>query len=167
MGLIIIAAYSENNVIGIDDQIPWRMEKEDFKKYRSDMKRFVDLTSPNAVIMGRKTYQSIPPKFRPLEDRLNIVLSRTGFSEDGVITCGNLTDAIKLGYAHSDEVYIAGGQEIYEQAIKKLETTKLEITEIKGNFKGDSYFPKIDPNIWKEVERIKKKNLDFVTYNKK
>src|SRR3989338_466168 len=166
--IVLIAAVSENNVIGVEGKIPWRLPE--------DMKRFAGLTTPHPVIMGRVTYQSIPTKFRPLPGRKNIVLTNdTSFRENGVYVARSLEDALEVlgdrtsyqeGIDYS-KIFIGGGQQVYQAALPYA--TSLEITEVKQKVEGRElrYFPKINPAECKEKIREDKKGYSFVTYVKK
>ncbi len=160
MELVIIAAVAENRVIGKDGKLPWSRIPE-------DMKRFRKLTLHRPVIMGRKTCESIIRDYgKPLDKRLNIVLSRSGFSHDGVVVWDNLDDALHfVRFTRMDEAYIIGGQEIYKLAMSKAK--RLEITEIRGNFDGDAYFPEVDLKEWQETNREDKAGYAFVSYKRK
>ena len=139
MNFSIIAAIGPNNEIGKNGIMPWDI--------KADLKHFSDITvgqKNNAVIMGRKTWESIPKKFRPLKDRLNVVLSRQSDLKlpEGVIGYTSLDKALKKlsGY---DEIFIIGGGSLYNEAIKRPECRKLYITEVQGEFEADTYFPEI------------------------
>ena len=128
----IIAAVSENNVIGMEGEIPWKISE--------DMKRFKRLTLGCPVIMGRKTYESIPLKFRPLPDRENIVLtSDESYSEDGIIIAHSLDHALMKALNFHPQIFIAGGGRVYADAMPLA--TRLELTLVEGQFKGDTFFP--------------------------
>ncbi len=179
MNLTLIVAVSENNVIGnniIDEngiekcEIPWRKTKEDREKYSEDMKRFKELTLNHDIIMGGKTYRSIPKNFRPLEKRKNIILTRSGFSEEGIYPAKSLYEALCLCEAVSscDEKknsYIAGGTEVYKQFLPLAD--KMEITKIHSNFKGNVFFPEIDWSEWVETKKELKIGYSFLTYERK
>ena len=128
----IIVAYSKNRVIGYKGKIPWKIKGEQLW--------FKELTLNHTVIMGRKTYESIG---KPLENRLNIIVSSTlFFDEENLKTARSLNEAISL--ANSEEVFIIGGQQLYEEAITIADT--LYITEIDIEVEGDTYFPEFDEN---------------------
>lgn len=153
MELIIIAAISENNVIGKDNKLPWHIPE--------DLKRFKELTKGNAVLMGRKTYESIG---KPLPKRTNIVLSSNkDYTPQGVITARNLDDALEQCKQYKT-TYIIGGQKVYEQTIDIAD--KLEITHVHKTIEGDAFFPKIDALKWIEINNIYKPEYSFVTYVK-
>ena len=128
----IIVAYSKNRVIGYKGKMPWKIKGEQLW--------FKELTLNHTVIMGRKTYESIG---KPLDNRLNIVVSSTlFFDEDNLKTARSLNEAISL--ANSEEVFIIGGQQLYEEAITIADT--LYITEIDIEVEGDTYFPEFNEN---------------------
>ena len=131
--VVIIAAVAKNRVIGRDNQLIWNIPE--------DMAHFKALTSGQTVIMGRKTWESLPPRFRPLPDRRNIVISR---QPDFVAPGAELANSLEagLGLAASDAlVFIIGGAEIYQQAMALA--NRLEITEVALTPEGDSWFPEI------------------------
>lgn len=162
MELVIVAAVSDSNVIGKAGKLPWEIPK--------DMQHFRELTIGYPVIMGRRTYESIPTKYRPLPYRLNVVLSRNRFYKPlGARTASSLEDAIELisskpGVAgiNYDRAFVIGGQSVYEQALPKAD--RLEITHVHRKVDGDTYFPNIDEEEWDEEERVGVDDISFVTY---
>ena len=149
MNINIIVAYCKNNGIGLNNQLPWNIIE--------DMKRFVKITKGsgnNAVIMGRNTHESIG---KVLPDRLNIVLSTTKEFPD-LETYKSLEDALELcREKHIDEVYIIGGQSVYEEALNKRLVHKIYATEINKEYKCDRFFPVIPESHLTNVESI---NID-------
>ncbi len=143
MKISIIAAMDEKRGIGKNNKIPWHIKE--------DLQRFKTLTSGHAIIMGRKTWDSLP--FKPLPKRLNIVITRnTSRQQDGLVFASSLEDAIQTGKsfeldslrispAHSPEIFIIGGGQIYEQAIEKELVDKLYLTLVDGSFDADTFFP--------------------------
>ncbi|MCH5165917.1 MAG: dihydrofolate reductase [Clostridiales bacterium] len=129
----IIVARSKNNVIGKNGRIPWNIDGE--------QSQFKELTTGNAIIMGRKTYEEIG---RPLPDRLNVVVSRTaGYTGDNLITARSFQEAIDA--CADKDIYVCGGFGLYEQAISIAD--KMYITEIDIEVKdGDVFFPEFDKN---------------------
>ncbi|MCR4894934.1 MAG: dihydrofolate reductase [Eubacteriales bacterium] len=126
----LIAACAKNRVIGKDGSIPWRIPEE--------LRYFHDVTMGGAVIMGRKTYESIG---RPLQGRLNIVISHSKvIEEENVITVPSAEEALKA--AEGKEVFICGGQSVYEEMLPLAE--RLYITEIELEPPGDAFFPEFD-----------------------
>ena len=146
MIISIIAAVAENRVIGKDNDLVWKLPK--------DMRYFMDTTSGHHVIMGRKNYESLPHKFRPLKNRVNIVVTRqSGYTASGTEIVNSIQDG--LDYAENNgerEVFIIGGGEIYTESMDTV--TRMYITEVKESFEGDTFFPEFDRNLWKEVSRI-------------
>lgn len=133
----IVVAYSKNRVIGYKGKIPWKIKGEQLW--------FRELTLNHTVIMGRKTYESIG---KPLENRLNIIVSSTlFFDEENLKTARSLNEAISL--ANSEEIFIIGGQQLYEEAISIADT--LYITEIDIEVEGDTYFPKFDESKYQKT----------------
>ncbi len=139
MRVVIIAALSENGVIGRGNALPWHLP--------ADLKRFKRLTSGHTVIMGRKTFESIG--LRPLPDRLNIVLSRdTGLSTHGVLVVPTLDDA--LAHARGNPVvFVLGGGRVFEAALPF--TDRMELTRVHTKVPGDAFFPKVDFSEWQQV----------------
>lgn len=158
----IIVAVANNNVIGKDNTLIWHLP--------ADMKFFKEKTSGHCVITGRKNYESIPEKFRPLPNRTNIVITRQkDYTAPGAIVVNSLEQAIEKAKATNDnELFIIGGAQIYEQSLKFAD--KIYLTQIHHSFAGDAFFPQLNTNEWKEIERKKgivdEKNKfahDFIT----
>ncbi|MGH9339537.1 MAG: dihydrofolate reductase [Acidobacteriota bacterium] len=140
-GLVsIIAAVSANRVIGRDNTLPWRLP--------ADLKRFKDLTMGHHLLMGRKTFESIG---RPLRGRKLVVITRRcEYVFKGVQVAGSLEQALQLA-AGDDEVFIAGGAEIYRRALELAD--RLYLTRIEHHFDGDTYFPGYDESQWRLISR--------------
>lgn len=139
MRLSIIVAMSENRVIGRDNQLPWHLP--------ADLKRFKQLTTGHAVIMGRKTFDSIG---KPLPNRRNIIVTRDrDFRAGGIDIAHSLDEAIALA-RHEEEVFIAGGAEIFREAASGAD--RIYLTLVHANVEGDVFFPDIDWNEWTLVE---------------
>lgn len=151
----LIVAYDKNRVIGNKGRIPWRIKGEQL--------RFKNLTTGNVVVMGRRSYEEIG---RPLPNRLTIVVSLTKcFDEENVITVKSIEEAIEK--AEGKDVFISGGARIYEEALPLCD--KLFITEVDGEFEGDTYFPEFDEQ---KYEKTIDSHVDgeipytYVTYTK-
>lgn len=171
MILSIIAAIANNNEIGMKNKLLWNLP--------ADMKHFREITSGHTVIMGRKTFESIG---QPLPNRKNIIITRDkDYSHEGIDIVNSLEEAIRFASLENGrefeenqdevEIFIIGGGEIYKQAIEKA--NKLYITEVHQDFNGDTLFPIVDKNIWKEIHREdhepdEKNNIpySFVEYKK-
>ncbi len=161
--LTIIVAAGEDNAIGKDNDLIWHLS--------NDLKRFKKLTSGHHMIMGRKTFESFP---KPLPNRTHIVITRQSDykAPEGVIVVNNLDDA--LDAARKDQQpFIIGGGEIYKQSMNLAD--KIELTRVHGTFEGaDTFFPEIDLNKWKEVDRTThdadvdhKYAFSFITYERR
>lgn len=140
--ITIIAAVSTDGFIAKDGKIPWRL--------KSDMDHFKNTTTGHTVIMGRKTWDSLDPKYRPLPNRRNVVLSRQqGFVAEGAEVVSSLEEALVLT-ENDEQVFIIGGAEIYQQAMPLAE--RLLITKVHKNVgNGDIRFPPIHPQEWNLV----------------
>jgi dihydrofolate reductase len=146
MKIVLVAAIGENNVIGRDGQLPW--------KIRSDLRHFRALTLDKPVIMGRKTFQSIG---KALDRRTNIVITRDpDFSAEGVETAASLEAALAQARADAkrsgaNEIMIIGGADIFAAVMPLAD--RLEITHVHASPEGDVYFPAIDAKHWREDKR--------------
>ena len=158
----IIVAIAENYAIGCQNKLPWHLP--------ADLKHFKELTTGNAVIMGRKTFESLPNGALP--NRKNIVL-RSVLS-DGVtesyFEANSPSDALKIAESEK-QIFIIGGSSVYEQFLDKADS--MYITWIHAEFEADTFFPKIDFSKWKEISRINHKadeknryDYSFVEYQK-
>jgi dihydrofolate reductase len=155
MSIHIISAISRNNCIGDNGQLPWHIPE--------DLARFKELTISHTVIMGRRTWESLPERYRPLPDRTNIVISRdTSYSvPEGVHLTDNLEEML---LNHEGKLFIIGGGEIYREALPHADT--LEITHVHDHVEGDTFFPIIDPTLWRETTRDDRTDFSFVSYEK-
>lgn len=140
--LVVIAAIARNGVIGQDNRLPWHLPE--------DLVHFKALTTGHAVIMGRKTWESLPPKFRPLPGRTNIVVTRdAAYRADGALVTASLPAAIAA--AGANDAFAIGGAEIYAQALALAD--RLELTEVDAVYPGDAYFPDFRRDAWLETAR--------------
>ncbi|MFG6449771.1 dihydrofolate reductase [Roseateles sp. BYS180W] len=164
--LTLIAALDRARGIGRDNELLVRLPE--------DMARFKALTLGHTVIMGRRTWDSLPERFRPLPQRRNVVLSRqTGLSLPGAEVFTSLDEA--LAACEDDaQVFVIGGAQIYAQAMELAQV--LELTEIDAEFPADAHFPAVDPQQWREVSRQRQHSpadrghgwgYDFVRYHRK
>ena len=164
--VVLLAAVAENGVIGRDNTLPWRLS--------SDLKRFKALTVGKPVVMGRKTYLSIG---KPLPDRTNIVVTRDpSFHADGIVVANSVDAALEA--ARDDarrrgagEIMVIGGTEIFAQTMALAD--RLEITHVHSWPEGDTFFPPIDPKLWREAARSDcpagprdDAGVSFVTYQR-
>lgn len=164
----IIVAIGENNEIGDGNDLLWHLP--------ADMKFFKQNTQGADVIMGRKTYDSIPKKFRPLPNRTNIVITRNKefIAEEGVYICHSIKDAFEIAEnCNTTDKYIIGGGSIYESTLQFAD--ELVVTKVHQSFpKAKTFFPKIDTNVWqefwKEDHQKNEKNMydfSFIKYKRK
>ena len=161
----MIAAVAENRVIGKDNDLAWNLP--------DDMKFFMQKTSGHHVIMGRKNYESIPLKFRPLPNRTNIIITRQAdYLAEDCIVVHSLETALDVAMKNGEqEAFIIGGGEIYTLGLSMAD--RMYITEVKAAFEGDAYYPEYDPSQWREVDRKHHPAderhtfaFDFVTYER-
>jgi dihydrofolate reductase len=149
--LWLIAAMANNRVIGDGPKIPWRLPE--------DMKRFRALTEGHAILMGRKTFDSIG---KPLPKRRNIIVSRTpGLVIAGCEVVNDVVQAIALARQTDSDPCIAGGAEIYKLALPHV--TRMELTLVDGEFTGDAYFPEWNASEWQETARAAGQGCTYVT----
>jgi dihydrofolate reductase len=145
--LALVFARAPNGVIGKDGALPWRL--------KSDLALFKATTLFKPVIMGRKTWDSLPKK--PLPGRLNIVLSRDGsFEPDQALVCESFTDALQIAREQAvddgaEEVCVIGGAAVFEAAWPKAR--RLYITEVQADIEGDVSLPLFDEKDWRELRR--------------
>lgn len=152
--VVIIVAVGRNGVIGVDGGLPWRIPE--------DMAHFKELTMGHAVVMGRATFDSIG---RPLPGRANIVLTRRGdWAHEGVGVAQSLEQALEVAAARGQDVFIAGGSEVYRQALPKAD--RIEMTEVELSPEGDTWFPPVEWSRWQEVSREAHPGFAFVTYDR-
>ena len=142
-------ARARNGVIGKGDTLPWRLV--------ADQRRFRALTMGKPVIMGRKTWESLPARFRPLPGRLNVVLTRQAeYEANGAVVCDDWTEALAIAREHAaedrvDEVCVIGGADLYALALPRAH--RVYLTEVEGEPEGDVVMPPIDEAGWREVSR--------------
>jgi dihydrofolate reductase len=142
MALNLIFARSRNGVIGKDNTLPWHLPE--------DLAHFKQTTFGQPVLMGRKTWESLPPKFRPLPGRTNIVVTRqTNWHAEGAVVAHSIEDAVQHCPPDS-QVWVIGGAEVYAQAMPLA--ARAVMTEIDADFEGDAFAPTFDSS-WKETER--------------
>ncbi|RZI65173.1 MAG: dihydrofolate reductase [Variovorax sp.] len=160
MQLGLIYARARNGVIGRDNTMPWHLPE--------DLAHFRQATLGCPVIMGRKTWDSLPPRFRPLPGRTNIVVTRQpDWHADGASRAATLAEAIAL-CGDAPQVWVTGGAEIYRMAMPLADT--VVVTEIDADYEGDAFAPELGAE-WREATRerhVSRTGLaySFVTYSK-
>ncbi len=158
--IALVAAVARNGVIGVSGRLPWHLP--------DDLKHFRALTTGHAIIMGRKTWDSIG---RPLPERQNIVVSRRGdFTAPGCVVAPALPEAIGLA-ALPPPVFVIGGETVYRDALPLADL--LFLTEIHRDFAGDARFPDFDRSEWRETSRDPRRldgdagfAYDFASYSR-
>lgn len=165
MKIALIAAMSKNRVIGINNDLPWHLP--------DDMKYFMESTKGHVVIMGRKNFDSLPPKFKPLPNRTNVILTRQeDYEVADCVVFNKMTDA----YAYAEEqgekeLFVIGGGQIYQMAIDRADV--IYLTEIDADIEnGEVFFPEMGDE-WEETSRRHhpaderhQYAFDFVKYEK-
>jgi dihydrofolate reductase len=160
--LSLVAAVARGGVIGRDSGIPWRLPE--------DMQRFRAITMGHPVVMGRRTWESLPDRFRPLPGRGNVVVTRNpDWSAHGADRAGSIEDALRL-LEDEPQVFVIGGGEIYAAALPHAD--ELVLTEIEAEIEGDTYFPEWDRDDFEEVARERRITAEgvpfsFVTYERR
>lgn len=136
----IIAALAENRVIGVNNTLPWRLP--------NDLKHFRRLTTGHAIVMGRKNHESIG---KPLPERTNIVVTRNrDYRANGCLIAHSLDEALTLA-KDDPEIFVIGGAEIYREALPHAD--RLYLTQVHADIHGDTFFPEIKSDDWKETAR--------------
>jgi dihydrofolate reductase len=158
----LIAAVAANGVIGRDNKLPWRLPE--------DLKHFKALTMSHPMIMGRKTWESLPGR---LPGRPHIVVTRNpDYRAEGATVVGSLPAALAAA-GNADEVFVIGGAELYAHALGIAD--RLQLTEIASAFEGDTRFPAVDRAQWREMVREDRRaqgddggfDYAFVTYERR
>ena len=145
MKIKLIVAVSENNVIGVKNDLPWHLP--------NDMDFFKKTTLNSCVIMGKNNFLSIPEKFRPLKNRINIILTRNkSFNAKECLIANDLKAAIKLAKKAKKNIFIIGGGMVYKDALTQGLVDIIYLTRIHAQIKGDVFFPELDMNKWRVVE---------------
>jgi dihydrofolate reductase len=160
MIISLIAAMDKNRLIGVKNGLPWHLP--------ADFKFFKEITMGKPVVMGRKTFESIG---KPLPGRKNIIVSRSGFSADGITVTDGIDAALKE-VANAEEVMILGGASFYEQMIGRAD--RMYLTHVNTEREGDAWFPEFSLNEWDIVSERKhlsdeKNKYDFqiIEYRRK
>ena len=157
--LSIIVAIANNQVIGINNTLPWHLPE--------DLKRFRSLTTGHHIIMGRKTYESLG---RLLPGRTTVIVTRNkGYQLEGALIAHSLEAAVAL-CQNDDEVFLIGGAELYQDGLKLAD--KLYITEVDLTVDGDAFFPEFYSNLWQETTRevhtsVQGLPFSYITYMRK
>lgn len=145
MNVSLIVAVARNGVIGKDNDLVWHLP--------DDMRYFKDTTKGHHVIMGRRNYESIPEKYRPLPGRTNVVVTRQdSYTSLGAEVVDSIEAGLRLAAESNDPTpFIIGGGQIYKAALEKDLVDTLHITWVDHEFDGDTFFPKLDLDAWNLV----------------
>ncbi len=166
MKVSLIVAVSENGVIGKDNDLIWHLP--------NDMRFFKETTIGHHVIMGRKNFESIPHKYRPLPNRTNVVITRqSDYKAEGCMVVNSVEAALEVAKQNGDsEPFIIGGGQIYKLTLEANMIDKVYLTKIHHSFEGDTFFPELNSD-WEEINKIENKadekhsyNYDFITLKK-
>ena len=157
MSLNIIVAITDKNIIGNHGKLPWKISE--------DLRMFRRFTIGNTVLMGRKTFESIPDKFRPLPGRNNVVISRGDLEIDGVDFCKSIIEGIEKARSFGKDVFIIGGESIYRGCLPYVE--KLFVSHVKNSYEGDVYFPDIYWDEWEVENEEDFEEFKFRIYRRK
>ena len=161
MIVAIVAAVARGGIIGRDGSLPWRLPE--------DMAHFRDVTVGHPVVMGRRTWESLPERFRPLPGRRNVVVTRnSAWTAEGAERAGSLDDALDL-LEGEDRVSVIGGGELFAEALSVAD--ELVLTELDLAVEGDTVFPAWDRSGFVETSRERRVAADgtpyaFVTYRR-
>ena len=161
----IIVAVTNNNVIGKENDMPWNLP--------SDLKNFKKITEGSCVIMGRKCWESIPEKFRPLPNRTNVVITRNeNYEAKGAATLGDINRVLTnfKNNGEDDDVFVIGGSQIYKEAFKHADV--LHLTQINADIEGDVFLEGFNREEWmplRKTQEMEENGLKFrfYTYVKK
>lgn len=142
MELSLIVAMGKHREIGKDNDLLWHLPR--------DMKFFKETTLGHTVVMGRKNWESIPERFRPLTDRKNIVLTRNeDFEAEGAIVIHDFDELSSVAESNNDKkCFIIGGAQVYDIALKSGQVNEMYVTEVDETFEADTYFPFVDSSGW-------------------
>ena len=159
----IIVAVDNRAGIGKDNDLLWHLPK--------DMQFFKETTNGHVVIMGRKNYESIPERFRPLPNRVNIVLTRNQeYDAKGAVVCSTMQRAMEEAKKYPDQkIFVIGGGEIYRLAFEAGLVDEMYITRVNANLEADVFFPEIQEDHWtveqlQSFQKDEKHTYDFVIY---
>ena len=163
MKVSLIVAVANNGVIGKDNDLIWHLP--------NDMKFFKQTTTAHHVIMGRKNFESIPERFRPLPNRTNVIITRNSdYKAEGCVVVNSVEQALEVAKENRDtQPFIIGGGQIYKLALENNLVDKIYLTKVHHTFDGDTFFPELN-NEWKEVNKTVNKadekhayDYDFIT----
>lgn len=158
----LVAACCRSHGIGKDGDLPWRLKKEMefFTRITTTVSKPLtsagdDLVKKNAVIMGIRTYMCIPPRFRPLKDRVNVVLSRTATETPAGASYmfRSLSEAVETlsTLPEIDQLYVIGGESVYRESVTRPDAEFIFLTRIDADFECDRFFPEVDMSVYEDL----------------
>jgi dihydrofolate reductase len=150
--LNLIVACSENRVIGRNGKLPWRIPE--------DMKFFHDETAGNICVLGRICYETWP-RVRDDGRRPVVITSNRALEQPGVRVAANLTEALTIAETLAGEIYICGGQRIYEETLALQRPMRLHLTLVHAEINGDTYFPEWRHLAWREISRRESRDANY------
>ncbi len=156
MEIGIIVAMAKNRVIGNNGKLPW--------KIKEDTLLFKGLTMNRTVIMGRKTWLSLPSIFRPLPNRNNIIISKTLGPQPGAVVCKTIDEAIAVAERFNCDAYCIGGAQLYSEMLPMVKILHLSL--VKGIYSGDTYFPEINYDEWTLEETAEFEAFTYKRYRR-
>tara|TARA_X000000950_G_C13695022_1_gene569723 strand:- start:285 stop:773 length:489 start_codon:yes stop_codon:yes gene_type:complete len=140
--ITIIAAIAKNNALGKDNDLIWHLP--------ADLKRFKNVTSGHPILMGRNTFESIG---KPLPNRTTVIITRNkDYVKEGCLIANSVEEAIEL-VQDKPEIFIIGGAQVYNYAMKNNLVDALDITQVHHKFEADAFFPEIDADVWQLVKQ--------------
>jgi dihydrofolate reductase len=165
MKLSLIVAFDDNRCMGTEKGLPWRI--------RGEMDHFRETTTGHPVIMGRKTWDCLPPKFRPLPGRANIVMTRSPaeFAAANllvnVLAVNGFDEAVALAESlAAEEAFVIGGREVYALALASGRLDRLVVSRVKGSHGGSVYFPDFDEAVWDKRVLSAQEKFTVIEYTK-
>jgi len=162
--IFIIVAVEKNNGIGLKNHLPWKLPKE--MKYFSDTtKKTEDPAKQNMVIMGRSTWEALGPKYQPLPERRNVVLTRQDdYQAEGAEICHSLDEAINKADQSTEKIFIIGGGKVFEEAINHPKLAGIYLTRLAKEFECDTFFPEI-PERFSNQEKLGSDSEDGINFD--
>lgn len=152
--IYLIVAVDTHLGIGKNGQLPWKI-KTDMKFFAQTTRNTIDPEKENLIIMGRTTWESISPNFRPLSGRKNVILTaQSNYEAEGATICHSLEEAINLADDNTENIFIIGGGKVFAEIIKNPRLTGIYLTKIDKTYNCDTFFPALPPE-FNQVEKLK------------
>lgn len=155
---IVLAMTEKGRVIGKDNDLPWKGE------IKGELEHFRKITKGGVIVMGRRTYESIG---YPLPGRPNIVVSRSASAIEGCEVAPSVKEAIELGKKHGKDIFLIGGAGVVKEALEQDLADTMQLSFIKKEYEGDTFFPEFDESEWAVSERVDHGEWEYVVYKRK